>query len=140
MHPAQKANRTADSESRVGELQRLIARDAARSQIRVRMRPVHFACVVALIALGSAPAYGVPLGSVSGLVRDSSGIPQIGAQVQLLRPNLSVAAIVYTDAGGRYAIGSINPGRYALKAMGTWFLPSLRENVHIRAYTVVNLT
>ena len=32
------------------------------------------------------------------------------------------------------------PGRYALKAMGTSFLPSLRENVRVRPDTVVNLT
>ena len=32
------------------------------------------------------------------------------------------------------------PGRYALKAMGMSYLPSLRENVHVRAGTIVNLT
>ena len=73
-------------------------------------------------------------------MRDSAGIPQIGAQVQLLRPDLAVIASVYTDSSGRYAISSILPGRYAVKAMGAWFLPSLRENVRIHANTVVNLT
>jgi hypothetical protein len=73
-------------------------------------------------------------------VRDSAGVPQIGAQVQLLRTDLSVISSVYTDSYGRYAISSIQPGRYAIKAMGAWFLPSLRENVRVRANTVVNLT
>ena len=93
-----------------------------------------------LIALGSAPVYGAPPGSVSGVVRDSAGVPQIGAQVQLLRPDLSVIASVYTNANGRFSIASVLPGRYAVKAMGTWFLPSLRENVRVHANTVVNLT
>jgi hypothetical protein len=58
----------------------------------------------------------------------------------LLRPDLTVAASVYTGGDGRFTIPSVLPGRYAVKAMGTFFLPSLRENVRVRANTVVNLT
>jgi hypothetical protein len=103
-------------------------------------RRLHLAFFATLIALGSLPVYGVAPGSVSGVVRDSSGVPQIGAQVQLLRSDLSVIASVYTNAGGRFTIPSVLPGRYALKAEGPWFLPSLRENVRVRANTIVNLT
>jgi hypothetical protein len=87
-----------------------------------------------------AGLHAVTLGSVSGFVRDSAGVPQIGAQVQLLRPDLSIVANVYTDTNGRFVVSSVMPGRYAVKAMGAWFLPSLRENVRVRANTVVNLT
>jgi len=82
----------------------------------------------------------VTLGSVSGVVRDSGGMPQIGAVVQLLRPDLSVVTSAYTDSDGRFSISSVMPGKYALKAMGTSFLPSLRENLRVRTNTVVNLT
>ncbi len=95
---------------------------------------------VVLIALGSELARGATLGSVTGVVCDSAGTPQIGAAVQLLRPDLSVVASVYTDSNGRFLIPKIMPGRYALKAMGSSFLPSLRENLHIRTAIVVNLT
>jgi hypothetical protein len=74
------------------------------------------------------------------VVRDSGGVPQIGAVVQLLRPDLSVLAVVYTDGAGWFTIPSVLPGKYALKAMGTSFLPSLRENVRVRTSTIVNLT
>ncbi len=74
------------------------------------------------------------------MVRDSAGVPQIGAVVQLLRPDLTVVASVYTDSSGRFQIPSVIPGHYALKAMGTSFLPSLREDLRVRANTVVNLT
>jgi hypothetical protein len=104
------------------------------------MRRVHFALFVVLIALGSEFARGTTLGSVTGVVRDSAGTPQIGAAVQLLRPDLSILACVYTDNNGRFLISKVMPGRYALKAMGSSFLPSLRENLHIRTATVVNLT
>lgn len=104
------------------------------------MRRLHFALLAMLLTLGSAPVYGVTLGSVSGLVCDSGGVPQIGAVVQLLRPDLSVVASAYTDSNGRFAFPSVIPGKYAVKAMGTSFLPSLRENLRVRTHVVVNLT
>ena len=93
-----------------------------------------------LIGLGAAPLCASP-GVVTGLVRDSAGVPQIGAQVQLLRPDLSVVTSAYTNREGRFTIASILPGHYALKAMNESFLPSLREDIRVRAgRTVVNLT
>jgi len=104
------------------------------------MRRAHLVLFVTLIALGITPAHGGAPGSVSGLVRDSAGVPQIGAMVQLLSPDLTVIASVYTDGKGHFAIPSVSPGRYAVKAIGTSFLPSLRENVRVRTNAVVNLT
>lgn len=86
------------------------------------------------------PALGMATASVSGVVRDSSGIPQIGIQVQLLRADLSVIHGAYTDAKGHFTFPGILPGRYAVKAMGTSFIPSIRENVRVHSNTVVNLT
>ena len=118
------------------------ARDAAGAEPRPvsMMRSKHLVVLAAMIALCAAPIFAASTASVSGVVRDSSGVPQIGAQVQLLRSNLSVAASVYTNGQGRFLISSILPGRYSLKAMGPSFLPSLRENVRVRTGTVVNLT
>jgi hypothetical protein len=104
------------------------------------MRSRHLAVFAVLIAFGAAPFCGAATASLSGLVRDSSGVPQIGVEVQLLRPDLSVISSVYTNGQGRFVIASLLPGRYALKAMGPAFLPSLRENVKVRGGTVVNLT
>jgi len=103
-------------------------------------RTAHLAGFAALIAFGAAPLFGAASGSVSGLVRDSSGVPQMGAQVELLRPDLTVISSVYTNDKGQFAISSILPGQYALKAMGALFLPSLREGIRVRRGTVVNLT
>jgi hypothetical protein len=105
-------------------------------------RRLHLAIFLALIALGSGSLSAAAPGSasVTGVVRDAAGVPQIGSEVQLLRPDLSVVATVYTDADGRYLITSVFPGRYAIKALGDWFLPSLRENVRVRSKTIVNLT
>jgi hypothetical protein len=105
-------------------------------------RRVHLVVFLVLIALGGGSLRAVAPGaaSVSGVVCDAAGVPQIGSQVQLLRPDQSVIATVYTDVNGRYLFSSVFPGRYAVKAIGEWFLPSLRENVRVRSKTIVNLT
>jgi hypothetical protein len=101
---------------------------------------LQLAYIATLIVLGSAPLYGAAPGSVSGVVRDSAGLPQIGAEVQLLRADLSIICSTYTDLSGHYKIAPVLPGRYAVKALGAWFLPSLHENVRVRSNAVVNLT
>jgi hypothetical protein len=104
------------------------------------MRRLQFAVFITLIAVAAAPVRAAGPGSVSGVVRNSAGVPQIGAVVQLLRPDLGVLAVVYTNDQGRFTIPSVAPGSYSIKAMGMSFLPSLRENVRVRRATVVNLT
>ncbi|MDR3740566.1 MAG: TonB-dependent receptor [Terracidiphilus sp.] len=104
------------------------------------MRRLQFAVFITLIAVGAAPVHAADPGSVSGVVRNTAGIPQIGAVVQLLRPDLTVLAVVYTNDSGHFTIPSVAPGRYSVKAMGATFLPSLRENIRVRRATVVNLT
>lgn len=79
-------------------------------------------------------------GSVTGVVRDTSGTPQVGISVELLRANSTLAAQVFTDGKGVYSIGSILPGQYSLKAIGGDFIPTLKQNLRIRAKTVVDLT
>jgi len=103
-------------------------------------RSAHLAGFAVLLVIAAAPAFGAAPASVSGVVRDSTGAPQIGAEVQLLRSNLSVVASVYTDDAGRFVISSLVPGTYALKAMGPYFLPAMREDVRVRGAVVVNLT
>jgi len=93
-----------------------------------------------VLALGWAPLAAAATASVSGCVRDSAGVPQMGARIQLLRLDLSVAATTETDIEGRYRIASVLPGRYSIKVIAESFLPSLRENVRVRTGTVVNLT
>jgi hypothetical protein len=93
-----------------------------------------------LIGSGAAMLRGATTASVSGVVCDSAGVPQMGAMVELLRPDLTIVSTVITNNKGHFAFASVLPGRYAVKAMGASFLPSLRENVRVQANTVVNLT
>src|SRR5579863_9484247 len=97
--------------------------------------------VVVLFAMGWAQADAQST-SLTGVVRDSHGTPQIGASVELLRPDFSVALRTFTDEHGRYRISSILPGVYEVKASADLFLPTLRENLRVvgESKLVVNLT
>lgn len=122
-----------------------LSQDAVESAKRLMIRRLHLVPLIALIAAAAVSANGAPgrdasNGTVSGIVRDSAGVPQLGAAVELLRPDLTVVASVYTDSKGAYSFSNVLPGHYAVKAMGTSFLPSLRENVRVRTSAVVNLT
>ncbi len=96
------------------------------------------ALLAALCTVQAGAADGTA--SISGVVRDSEGTPQIGAMVELLSVNAAVLATTFTDSHGKFLIREIDPGTYKLKAVGTSFLPALRENLKVRTDTVVNMT
>ena len=104
------------------------------------MRRLHLVSLVALIVAATVPLHAASEASVTGIIRDSSGVPQMGATVQLLRSDFTVVAAVYTNSKGFYIFKDVLPGHYSVKAMGTSFLPSLRENVRVHTTAVVNLT
>jgi hypothetical protein len=77
-------------------------------------------------------------GSISGFVRNSTGIPQMGATVEILSAavhNLKV----FTDENGHYSIVGLLPGTYSLKVSAPSFLPSLREKIGLRPGTALSL-
>ena len=82
------------------------------------------------------------VGIISGTVRDSRGVPQLGAAIAVFAPSTSAPVMVYTDSRGRYSAPDLAPGRYQVKASAASFLPTLRQNVVLRsgATVVVNLT
>ena len=89
------------------------------------------------------PALAAPSASISGYVKNSSGVPQMGAVVEVFTSAALVgAATVFTDARGFYSAQDLRPGTYQVKVTAASFLPSLRENVSLRSGTraMVNLT
>jgi len=80
-------------------------------------------------------------GAISGYVRDASGVPQMGAVVQLLGAT-DHSLTVFTDGSGHYSATGLLPGLYSLKVTAPSFLPSLREKVGLKpgASLSVNIT
>ena len=86
-------------------------------------------------------------GVISGYVRDSSGVPQMGAAVELLPSAGPVQPAAhslkaFTNDRGFYSIAKLQPGTYSLKVSEPSFLPTLRERIGIRAGAslMVNIT
>jgi Carboxypeptidase regulatory-like domain len=69
--------------------------------------------------------------SISGYVRSTSGVPQMGAMVEVLG-SAAHSLKVFTDENGFYSASGLLPGIYSVKAYSPSFLPALRERVGLR--------
>ncbi|HXM22784.1 MAG TPA: carboxypeptidase-like regulatory domain-containing protein [Terriglobales bacterium] len=80
-------------------------------------------------------------GTISGYVHAASGIPQMGAMVEVLGA-AAHSLKVFTDENGFYSAAGLLPGVYNLKVSAPAFLPALREHVglHAGGNTIVNVT
>jgi len=67
-------------------------------------------------------------GTISGYVRGGSGIPQMGAMVEVLGA-AAHSLKVFTDENGFYSAAGLLPGVYNLKVSAPTFLPALREHI-----------
>jgi hypothetical protein len=79
--------------------------------------------------------------TISGFVRGASGIPQMGAMVEVLGA-AAHGLIVFTDEDGFYSAAGLLPGVYNLRVSAPAFLPALREHLGLHAGTnmIVNVT
>jgi hypothetical protein len=94
----------------------------------------------ALIIAMSLPAWaGERPGGISGYVRDASGIPQMGAVVEIAGSALARTLTVFTDAAGFYSAPDLFPGLYSIKVSAPSFLPALQEKVGLQPGTSVHV-
>ena len=84
---------------------------------------------------------GVDPSSISGYVRDSAGVAQMGATVELAS-NAGQHQVTFTDANGFFHIAGLRAGSYAVRVTAPSFLPALREDVALGtgASKVLNIT
>ena len=79
--------------------------------------------------------------AISGYVRDSSGIPQMGAVVEIVG-TAARTLTVFTDGAGFYYASDLIPGLYCVKVSAPSFLPAWRDKIglHPGASTHLNIT
>ena len=77
-------------------------------------------------------------GAISGFVRNNSGVPQMGAVVQILGA-ANRTLTVFTDDAGHYTATGLLPGMYTLKVTAPSFLPALREKIGLRPGASLNV-
>lgn len=80
-------------------------------------------------------------GGLSGIVKDSRGVPLAGVAVTLLRGHFNprVVQTVTTDGAGRFEMQGLVPGLYSLKANLASYLPLIRSQVGIVAGKIADL-
>ena len=102
------------------------------------LKKLWFLVIAAFLALPAWCASGS--GTISGYVRDSSGVPQMGAAVEILpqfdlglMPSTVDTLKAFTDDRGFFSIAKLLPGNYSIKVSAPYFLPALREKLGLRA-------
>ena len=72
-------------------------------------------------------------GTVSGVVRDSAGIPQLGATVEIFSeaPGVFAARQLLTNTQGIFRGERLAPGFYTLRVTLAGFLPTLEKHIRI---------
>ena len=98
--------------------------------------------VTTTLALAVSAWAAVKPAAVSGWVHSSAGVPQMGAAVEIVPTGSLRTMLVFTNEKGFYSVKGLLPGIYHIRVTAPAFLPSLRENVNLRAGAdrVVNLT
>ena len=104
--------------------------------VGVKLRRLGFWTVMVTLAL---PAFAAERpGAISGYVRDASGVPQMGAVVEIIG-SAARSMTVFTDGAGFYSASDLLPGFYSVKVSAASFLPALREKVGLHPGTNVRL-
>ena len=95
-----------------------------------------------VILSACTPVFAAAPGAISGYIKSTAGVPQMGAVVEIFTSAATLGTTVYTDAHGFYLADHLPAGTYQVKVTAATFLPSLRENVALRAGArlLINLT
>ena len=106
-----------------------------RGQVRVLGALV---LAAAFSTLGANPALAQlksVLGTLSGVVRDTAGTPQMGASVQLIAeaPVSSEPLDLFTNTQGIFRGERLAPGFYTVRVTLAGFLPTLEKHVRVSA-------
>src|SRR5262249_39645834 len=108
---------------------------------RWQMMARKLACLLVVLISG-APLFAEGVGTIAGVVKDRAGTPQMGAVVQIFTSATTLGATVFTDGNGYYSAENLAPGTYQVRVSAAWFMPTLKENVALRAgaRVLVNVT
>src|SRR5262245_35620902 len=86
-------------------------------------------CVMTTVAVASAQT---ATGTISGVIRDSTGAVLPGVTVTITSTATGVARSVLTNVDGRYLIVNVAPGDYDLRATLPGFSTAVRNHVPVR--------
>ena len=99
-------------------------------------QPKLAASVIAALILSAPlayPATEAPLsGSISGVVRNSSGVPQMGATVFLFNRSERLLGRVLTNERGLFGFGLLTPDLYSVRVSLASFVPAVKQRIAVQ--------
>jgi len=79
------------------------------------------------------PATSTPLsGSIAGVVRNSSGVPQMGATVFLFNRSEKLLGRVLTNERGLFGFGLLTPDLYSVRVSLASFVPAMKQKIAVQ--------
>ena len=83
---------------------------------------------------GNAASPAKMSGTLAGYIRDTAGIPQMGATVVISSSQLldNMAFQLLTNDRGRFSSASLPPGIYSVKVTLAGFLPADEQDIQVR--------
>ena len=115
------------------------------------MKPIRSRLLGSLVLAGACLSFGVDPtpaqlksapGKIAGVVDDTSGIPQLGATVEVVAESTATRALDFlTNTQGVFRGEHLAPGFYTVRVTLAGFLPTLEQHVRISAHltTVVRV-
>lgn len=93
--------------------------------------------VAATLLFASAPAalFAAPprlSGSIAGIVRDSGGIPQMGATVLLFNKYEKLLARALTNERGAFGFEDLTPDLYSVRVSLSSFIPAMKHKIAVQ--------
>jgi hypothetical protein len=92
--------------------------------------------LLALLGLCAPAAFSVTppklTGSIAGFVRDSSGIPQMGASVMLFNRYERLIERVFTNERGIFGFETLSPDLYSVRVSLASFVPAMKQKIAVQ--------
>jgi hypothetical protein len=99
-------------------------------------QPKLAASVIAALILSAPMAWPVtetPLsGSIAGVVRNASGVPQMGATVFLFNRSEKLMQQVITNERGLFGFGLLSPDLYSVRVSLASFVPAIKQKIAVQ--------
>src|ERR1700722_2640313 len=99
-------------------------------------QPKLAASVIAALILSvpvAFPATNNPLsGSIAGVVRNASGVPQMGATVFLFNHSEKLLGSVFTNERGVFGFGLLTPDLYSVRVSLASFVPAVKQKIAVQ--------
>jgi hypothetical protein len=100
-------------------------------------------CLSICVSIAPAQQFKNAAGKVAGVVNDTSGVPQLGATVQLVSESTGVNPAIdfLTNTQGVFRSDKVLPGLYTVRVTLAGFLPTIEQHVRINSHvtTVVRI-